>query len=721
MMTKLFRIMEAGAPEEDPLWQPFIEQVSQLPSGSRIVFAMRSGAGLARRLLACFERGLVSVPLDPRIDDGKRQWFIEHAQAALLVTDDGCHATPASAGSPSPERDRFIIYTSGSTGDPKGVVMTVESVTDNGRAVAELHRFRPGSTHATCLPVFHCNAMMMSVVGTHLAGATVALQSRFHPREYFSMIQRVGAETASIAPAFLERLVEAAPPWPGGLRYLITAAAPLTRELAARFFALYGPRLRQGYGLSEATNFSAVMPALDEAAFRREYLDAWPPVGKPIPGTELRIQDGEVQVRSASVMRAYWRNPAATEQAFTADGWLRTGDLGSFRNDLLVLTGRHKEVVNRGGETIYPQEIEEEWAALGLPRPFFAFRVSNQVLGDDIGVAGEELTHASLALLGRSRFKPGVARRAALARTSTGKPRRAAMGEHLFSVSESQDRYEALIAAAAATARKILAPGRAAPRDPKTAFVHQAFSRLLRGLEEDPRALPAPGEGLAGTPALRVLDAIERRWEDLACGKIGGEELMREQKGMWVPFMTEWPMGSYAQMAARFLVDGGLLRGRVLEIGAGVGNTSRLILDHVNDSYIRTDLKEDLMKRVAAPGRVAAYDFDAPGRFRDLDTIFGVNAMHCAENKQRSLGHLREMLKPGGLLLLGEGAPETVGSLPWALNAAFGLFDGWWDRGGFVRRSVWLELMESVGFRWWGYSVLRAGRHDLGGLVWAVK
>ncbi|SEU35746.1 AMP-binding protein [Stigmatella erecta] len=720
MNAPKFNILEdssSGLSQHEPR---LLAALAGLPPGSRAVLAMRSGAALAFSLLTCFERRMVAVPIDPRVPEAKRQWYAAHAQASLLVTDEGC--TPlATEAPPSPAEDRFIIYTSGSTGDPKGVVMTEASVRDNARAVAQLHRFRPGAVQATCLPVFHCNAMMMSVLGTHLAGATVALHNRFEPQAYFAFIEQTGAETASLAPALLERLVEAAPRWPSCLRYVITAAAPLPRELAQRFFALYGPRLRQGYGLSEATNFSAVMPELDEAAFRQEYLEARPPVGLPVPGTELRLQDGEVQVRGASVMRAYWRNPEATSRAFTPDGWLRTGDLGRMRGDYLVLTGRSKEVINRGGETVYPRDIEEEWEGLGLPRPFFALRIANDVLSDDIGVAGERLTSESLEVLARSRFKPGAAWKGPLAQTSTGKPRRAEMGKGLFSVSESQHKQELLLALSAATARKVLAPGRAPPRTPQAAFMHGEFARMLRELERYPHALPEPDASLAEVPAVKFLHAIEQQWEGLASGEASVEDVMRGLKGQWTPFMTEWPMGSYAQMAARFLIEGNHLSGRVLEVGAGVGNTTRLILEHVNDAYIRTDLKVELLKRLKAPGTVEAYNFDQPSPHRGLDTVFGVNAVHCAEDKLRAVGHLYEMLKPGGLLLLGEGAPTTVGTLPWSLNAAFGLFDGWWDRGGFLGRAFWIHAFETSGFSAWGYSILRAGRHDMGGLVWALK
>jgi hypothetical protein len=120
-------------------------------------------------------------------------------------------------------------------------------------------------------------------------------------------------------------------------------------------------------------------------------------------------------------------------------------------------------------------------------------------------------------------------------------------------------------------------------------------------------------------------------------------------------------------------------------------------------------------------GTVERYDFNEPGNWRDRDTIFAVNALHCARDKVATLGYLREMLREGGALVLGEGRPYTdAGRTPWALNAFFGLFRGWWDIGGFVSRESWLAALREAGFTKIGFAVRRAGAHDLGGVIWAA-
>jgi hypothetical protein len=99
-----------------------------------------------------------------------------------------------------------------------------------------------------------------------------------------------------------------------------------------------------------------------------------------------------------------------------------------------------------------------------------------------------------------------------------------------------------------------------------------------------------------------------------------------------------------------------------------------------------------------------------------------VNALHCAKDKVVSLRHLFDMMRPGGVLVLGEGRPYTDQTgTPWALNLFFGLFRGWWDIGGFVAREDWFATLREAGFSQPGFAARRAGAHDLGGIIWAVR
>ncbi|MCG8915282.1 AMP-binding protein [Actinokineospora sp. PR83] len=318
------------------------------------------------------------------------------------------------------------------------------AVLGNTAKTAELHDITPDRPHGTCLPLYHCNALVLSLLGTHTTGSPLVLHTTFDPAGHLADLDRGGARTAAIVPA---------PPWPDALDYLVTAAAPLPRALAACFHRLYGDRLRQGYGLTGAVNSSLTTPRLTGADFRAAYLDAHPPVGVPLPGTEVRIEAGEVWLRTPDLVDGYWDDPAATAAAVTEDGWLRTGDLGEWRDGLLVLRGRRTERIDRGGEKHHPVDLERDWA---LPGVYAAVAVPEPALGHDVGlVATDQSIDAVRAVVERAAVRPSVLAFGGYRATATGKPMRTAMGRALVTRRISPSRYERLLGHAAACAEEI--------------------------------------------------------------------------------------------------------------------------------------------------------------------------------------------------------------------------------------------------------------------------
>ncbi len=702
--------------------------IPSLLPGARVGIVLPTGRVLADVLLDAWNRGLVAVPINPLLPASQIDFILTHAQVHALVTTAGPTIVDRFGWLSDEDDDRLIIYTSGSTGDPKGVVLTRRAVEHNARAVAALHGFGPDRPHATCLPFFHCNALCMSLLGTHLTGTPLVIAPP-DPPGLFEAIRAGGARTASLVPAILERVVNAGLPWPGDLDYFITAAAPLSRRLATAFRDLYGTgRLVQGFGMTEAVNFSCVMPpGLTGPAWELAYLVSnIPPVGVPLPETELRISPtGEVELRGPNLMRCYWRNPEATAAAFTPDGWLRSGDLGEFTTSgRLVLRGRAKETIKQGGGTVYPRDVEEALAAAGAPG-VVAFAVETSSGEEEIGAVGPQIP--GIDTLTRARmFRPMFFEEVPAEHTATGKPRRRAMSSRAVCEKEDPARYEGLLAAARETGRRLrtICP---VVTGPAATFIAEASKELVAApaAPADPDWASAPG---------RALNALQDAWGRIAAGELSGPDLFRGHPGLWSDLMTSWPMGSYAQLAARFLRARGLLAGRVLELGAGVGNTTALIASDVHpDRYVRTDLFPQLLSP-KLPGRAMKYDFDqpAPAELHDagpFDCVFATNALHCAVDVGAALSRIREeLLAPGGTLLLAEGAPYPLlwdskfgCAQPWALTFLFGLMPGWFDRGGFLSRNEWMGVLVGSGFHNLGYAVLRAGRYDLGGLVWAIN
>jgi len=705
----------------DPLPGSGWETLDGLPGTARVVVCGPSGPDFARVISGCLDRELATVPVDPHSGEARLAEITNRVAASAIVDGRGgdwsVRIGPGAGSSDSGQMAglRFVIFTSGSTGVPKGVMLGWDSVRANAGKIAGVVGISPDRPHATCLPFFHVNALMMSLVGTKITGTPLAICDKFSPREYFRQIGQASAVTASVVPALLHRLVDAKPPWPDSLEFLVTAAAPLERELANRFYQAYGPRLRQGYGQSEAVNFSFMMPLLDASDFRDHYLRRHPPVGIALPETELVIDDGEVVLRTPDLMNGYWADAAATARALTPDGWLRTGDMGELRDGFLVLRGRRDEVINRGGEKLYPLDIESQWRTADLAGRGVAVPVSAGPEGQDIGLV---LASGSLlgtrGLSGSVRTTPLAAEARGLLTTSTGKLKRREMGRRLAGRREDPARYEELLVYAARVAAALTA----SPARPQGAQAMRLWAQA---------AWLARYEVPTGAAAVRsvahdALDLLAEYWPVIASGAGDGSEMMRQRPGLWRRLMTEWPMASYAQLACEVLSVRGLLRGPVLELGSGVGNTTELIAPLVGDGLTWSDGSPELVARGKWPGRGVVFDFDRPppADIGPFAAIVATNALHCAANKAASLGWLRSLLVPGGTLVLAEGSnPTTPEGMPWALDFLFCAFGGWWDRTGFLTRWEWLRLLEEAGFSQCGYSVLRAGRHDLGGVVWA--
>lgn len=685
--------------------EQYKQKMAHLPAGSRVLVKRSDPAGISEALIGNWELNLISIPVEPYSTHKSVMEFITAdcmPHAIVNCTDNKVIFEFIDGGDLSPVTDHAIFYTSGTTGNPKGVVQTRAGMESNARTVAKLHGFDQTSVHLTALPLYHCNAAAMSLFGNYFNGGTAVFLKRFTTENYFKFINEYGATTANLVPTFVADLVKAKQPWPISLKYVLTAATALSQEICKNFFELYGPRLRQGYGLSEAVNFSFTMPLLDSENFKKHMVENYPAVGLPIDGTEFRLVDGEVQVRGPNTMRCYWNNPTATNAALTDDGWLRTGDRGEQRDGFMVLTGRFKEIIIKGGDNYSPVMIEDEFRRSNIVGDLAVVSAADARLGEDIGLVVEQYQPI---VLNTQKLQPAAVRFAKVSRTQTRKPQRNIMRRGLVSMA-LEDQYRGDLAEASKLAKHILKL--ALPKNAQQFYIWHAAEKLAK----------FEGTGSARPVVKHYFKIIDQHIEEFWAGQLSGHELIKKANA-WENLMCMEPMGNYAKLTNQFVRENDLLGLDFLEVGAGVGNFTRLVIQDATGKYTRSDLKSKFLH--GAFGTAEAEVDISVGSVLTADVVVGVNVFHCVPDYANAVQNMWKSVRPSGTLIITEGNPDPSGHGVWALDLLFGLIDGWWDAGGFRTRQEWLDVLNTLDAQEFGYSVYREGSNDCGGLYWAKK
>jgi fatty-acyl-CoA synthase len=253
-----------------------------------------------------------------------------------------------------PDDILLIQFTSGTTAYPKGAMLTHDNMLRNAWAAGSRIGIRAEDRYFNCRPFFHVAGTTLSALMALQFGACLVTLPTFEPGPALEMMERERCTLISGNDTLFQMLMGHAdfPKRKLSLRGGWAAAGPET--MRAIIERLGCKTICAAYGLSEASPNVVMSDWRDPEELRVQGL------ARPHDGVEVRIVDGEIQVRGWSIMRGYVNNPEATAKTFTADGWLRTGDLGSLTADgRLRMTGRLKDVFRVGGENVAPAEVEE--------------------------------------------------------------------------------------------------------------------------------------------------------------------------------------------------------------------------------------------------------------------------------------------------------------------------------------------------------------------------
>ncbi len=322
------------------------------------------------------------------------------------------HRQPAAfTSAATAETDTAVIlYTSGTTGQPKGAELTHSNMVHNALLANRLFGLHPHDVHLITLPLFHSFGQSVQMNAGFATGATLVLLPRFGARQALALMEAEQVTFFAGVPTMYHALLHCEDATDidaisGRLRVAVSGGAALPAELMRRFEERFGVPILEGYGLSETSPV---------ATFNRVDRPRRPgSVGLPVWGVQVKIiaddgteagpgEPGEVAIRGHNVMKGYFRRPEATAEVTDAEGWFRTGDVGTWDDDgYLYIVDRKKDMIIRGGFNVYPRELEEVLlthpgvslaAVVGVPHASHGEEVKAFV----VRVPGAALTEAEL-------------------------------------------------------------------------------------------------------------------------------------------------------------------------------------------------------------------------------------------------------------------------------------------------------------------------------------
>jgi malonyl-CoA/methylmalonyl-CoA synthetase len=397
-----------------------------LAPGDRVAAHVEKSPEALMLYLACLRAGLVYLPLNSAYQEGEVRYFLENAEPRAVVAqprsmawleplaaglgitnvfslDETGGGTFAAAAAGAPARFAnvarsgddlaAILYTSGTTGRSKGAMITHRNLASNALVLHRTWGFRPDDVLVHMLPLFHVHGLFVASHCVLVNGSAMRFHARFDAKR--ALADFAVSTVFMGVPTFYTRLLAE----PGltreacsKMRLFVSGSAPLLAETHGEFQQRTGQRILERYGMTE-TGMLTSNPLEGE---RRAGS-----VGPALQGTEVRVVDnegtprganenGHVQVRGANVFPGYWRMPEKNSEEFTADGYFRTGDMGSLSEDgYLSIAGRSKDLIISGGYNVYPREIElaldelpgvQESAVVGLPHADFGEAVAAVVV-----------------------------------------------------------------------------------------------------------------------------------------------------------------------------------------------------------------------------------------------------------------------------------------------------------------------------------------------------
>ncbi len=383
-------------------------------AGDRVLLSRAPSVETVLAYVAVLRLGAVVVPANTAYTARELAHIVGDVRPVLALVDDAARIDgvpayggrlddlpPAVAATLDASADddlAMVAYTSGTTGAPKGAMLSHGNLRAGADALVQTWGWTRSDRLLHTLPLFHMHGLGAGLNGSFTAGASVVL-SRFEPALVVETASAYGATLYFGVPTMYAKLAEAGRlTGLRGLRLLVSGSAPLDPVLFAQIAAEAGQPPVERYGMTETVMLTS--NALDDRVPGC--------VGRALPGVEVRLGDeGAVEVKGPNVFRGYWERPEATADAFTDDGFFRTGDIGTVDDaGRLHLVGRASELIITGGYNVYPREVEDvlrehasvaDVAVIGVPDATWGETVVAFVVPADAGTFDAEVLAAHAA------------------------------------------------------------------------------------------------------------------------------------------------------------------------------------------------------------------------------------------------------------------------------------------------------------------------------------
>jgi acyl-CoA synthetase (AMP-forming)/AMP-acid ligase II len=391
--------------------------------GDRVATSLTNGLPAIVSFVAASMAG-TAAPLNPGYRQDEVNFYLEDTSAKLLLApaegmDDarkaaadrkvpvytlemdetgyvriaGASANGKKVGPPDPEAVALVLHTSGSTGRPKRVPIKHRNIAASARNIVATYDLSTQDTALCVMPLFHVHGLVASTISTLASGGQLVVPAKFNALSFWRTVRDNKVTWYSAVPTIhsmlLSRAGDTRPEGTETLRFIRSCSAALPADMMAKMEDVFGAPVLEAYGMTEASHQMASNPRPPKAHKGSS-------VG-PATGIQIGImtdgkllpqgERGEVVIKGPNVVDGYENNPEANATSYV-DGWFRTGDQGYLDEEgYLFLTGRLKEMINRGGEKIGPREIDEVLLQCPSVNEAIAFGVPHKSWGEEVAAA----------------------------------------------------------------------------------------------------------------------------------------------------------------------------------------------------------------------------------------------------------------------------------------------------------------------------------------------